>query len=98
MYNCSTNSRELAHRGVVAMNAPSPMPLTRSHEPCGAPYTASIPRAGISERAPPSHLGQLSPIEYYAGPYLAVTRLDRVLDLVTEHEVGRCRLNLRIPR
>jgi hypothetical protein len=62
----STNAREIAHRGGAATNAPSPPPATLSNDPLKALYTAPVPRAGLSERAPPSHLSGKS---WPAQPY-----------------------------
>ena len=54
-------------RGAAATNAPSPPPATLSNDPLEAPQTAPGPRAGLSERAPPSHLSGNS---WPAQPYM----------------------------
>ena len=51
-YRYRMDVRGCAHSGATATNAPSPPPATLSHDPLEAPYTAPVPRARLSARAP----------------------------------------------
>jgi hypothetical protein len=68
-YTCPLPNVSVVCRGSAAKNAPSPPLATLSTDPLKALYTTPDPRAGLSERDPPSHLSGKS---WPAQPYTRV--------------------------